>query len=148
MFLVAAAMVSAWLITVADLPGKMVDLLQPLMEHKTLLLMAIMVLLIAIGTTLDMTPTILIMSPVLMPVVKAAGIEPVYFGVLFIMNCVIGLITPPVGVVLNVTAGVGRMSMDEVTRGVLPFICVLYAVLLLLVLFPALVIVPMRWLAG
>ena len=148
MFLVAAAMVSAWLITVADLPGKMVDLLQPLMEHKTLLLMAIMVLLIAIGTTLDMTPTILIMSPVLMPVVKAAGIDPVYFGVLFIMNCAIGLITPPVGVVLNVTAGVGRMSMDEVTRGVLPFICVLYALLLLLVLFPALVIVPMRWFVG
>ncbi|MCE2867964.1 MAG: TRAP transporter large permease subunit [Oxalobacteraceae bacterium] len=148
MFLVAAAMVSAWLITVADLPGKMVDLLQPLMEHKTLLLLAIMSLLIAIGTTLDMTPTILIMSPVLMPVVKAAGIDPVYFGVLFIMNCAIGLITPPVGVVLNVTAGVGRMSMDEVTRGVLPFIGALYAVLLLLVLFPALVIVPMRWLTG
>lgn len=148
MFLVAAAMVSAWLITVADLPGKMVDLLQPLMEHKTLLLVAIMVLLIAVGTTLDMTPTILIMSPVLMPVVKAAGIDPVYFGVLFIMNCAIGLITPPVGVVLNVTAGVGRMSMDEVTRGVLPFIGALYAVLLLLVLFPALVIVPMRWLTG
>lgn len=148
MFLVAAAMVSAWLITVADLPGKMVDLLQPLMEHKTLLLVAIMVLLFVIGTTLDMTPTILIMSPVLMPVVKAAGIDPVYFGVLFIMNCAIGLITPPVGVVLNVTAGVGRMSMDEVTRGVLPFIGALYAVLLLLVLFPALVIVPLRWLTG
>lgn len=148
MFLVAAAMVSAWLITVADLPGKMVDLLQPLLEHKTLLLLAIMVLLIAVGTTLDMTPTILIMSPVLMPVVKAAGIDPVYFGVLFIMNCAIGLITPPVGVVLNVTAGVGRMSMDQVTRGVLPFIGALYAVLLLLVLFPALVIVPMRWLTS
>ena len=148
MFLVAAAMVSAWLITVADLPGKMVDLLQPLMEHKTLLLLAIMVLLIAVGTTLDMTPTILIMSPVLMPVVKAAGIDPVYFGVLFIMNCAIGLITPPVGVVLNVTAGVGRMSMDQVTRGVLHFIAALYAVLLLLILFPALVIVPMRWLTG
>jgi tripartite ATP-independent transporter DctM subunit len=148
MFLVAAAMVSAWLITVADLPGKMVDVLQPLMEHKTLLLVAIMVLLFVIGTTLDMTPTILIMSPVLMPVVKAAGIDPVYFGVLFIMNCAIGLITPPVGVVLNVTAGVGRMSMDEVTRGVLPFIGALYTVLLLLVLFPALVIVPMRWLTG
>ena len=148
MFLVAAAMVSAWLITVADLPGKMVDLLEPLMAHKTLLLLAIMVLLIAVGTTLDMTPTILIMSPVLMPVVKAAGIDPVYFGVLFIMNCAISLITPPVGVVLNVTAGVGRMSMDQVTRGVLPFIAALYAVLLLLILFPALVIVPMRWLTG
>jgi len=64
------------------------------------------------------------------------------------MNCAISLITPPVGVVLNVTAGVGRMSMDEVTRGVLPFIGALYSVLLLLVLFPPLVIVPMRWLTG
>ena len=148
MFLVAAAMVSAWLVTAADLPGKMVELLQPLIEHKTLLLLAIMALLIAIGMALDMTPTILIMSPVLMPVVKAAGIDPVYFGVLFIINCGIGLITPPVGVVLNVTAGVGRMSMDDVTHGVLPFIAALFAVLLLLVLFPALVLVPMRWFSG
>jgi TRAP-type C4-dicarboxylate transport system permease large subunit len=107
-----------------------------------------MALLIAIGMALDMTPTILIMSPVLMPVVKAAGIDPVYFGVLFIINCAIGLITPPVGVVLNVTAGVGRMSMDDVTHGVLPFIAALFAVLLLLVLFPALVLVPMRWFSG
>ncbi len=148
MFLVAAAMVSAWLVTAADLPGKMVELLQPLIEHKTLLLLAIMALLIAIGMALDMTPTILIMSPVLMPVVKAAGIDPVYFGVLFIITCAIGLITPPVGVVLNVTAGVGRMSMDDVTHGVLPFIAALFAVLLLLVLFPALVLVPMRWFSG
>ena len=148
MFLVAAAMVSAWLVTAADLPGKMVELLQPLIEHKTLLLLAIMALLIAIGMALDMTPTILIMSPVLMPVVKAAGIDPVYFGVLFIISCAIGLITPPVGVVLNVTAGVGRMSMDDVTHGVLPFIAALFAVLLLLVLFPALVLVPMRWFSG
>lgn len=148
MFLVAAAMASAWLVTAADLPGKMVELLQPLIEHKTLLLLAIMALLIAIGMALDMTPTILIMSPVLMPVVKAAGIDPVYFGVLFIITCAIGLITPPVGVVLNVTAGVGRMSMDDVTHGVLPFIAALFAVLLLLVLFPALVLVPMRWFSG
>ena len=75
----------------------------------------------AVGTAMDMTPTILILTPVLMPVVKAAGIDPVYFGVLFIINNAIGLITPPVGTVLNVVAGVGRMKMDEVTRGVLPF---------------------------
>lgn len=147
LFLVAAAMVSAWLITVAGLPGKVVDLLQPLMEHPTLLLLAVMLLLIAVGTALDMKPTILIMAPVLMPVAKAAGIDPVYFGVLFIMNCAIGLITPPVGVVLNFTAGVGRLSMDQVTRGLLPFIAALYGVLLL-VLFPPLVLVPLRWLSG
>ena len=92
----------------------------------------------AVGTAMDMTPTILIMTPVLMPVVKAAGIDPVYFGVLFIMNNAIGLITPPVGTVLNVVAGVGRMKMDEVTRGVLPFMFAQFAVMFLLVLFPSL----------
>ena len=102
MFLVAAAMVSAWLITVADIPSQIIDLLEPLMDNQTLLLMAIMVLVLVIGMAMDMTPIILIMTPVLMPVVRAAGIDPVYFGVLFIMTCAIGLITPPVGTVLSV----------------------------------------------
>jgi TRAP-type transport system large permease protein len=148
MILVAAAMVCAWLITVADIPGKMIALLDPFMGNPTLLLIAIMVLVMAVGTAMDMTPTILILTPILMPVIRAAGIDPVYFGVLFIINNSIGLITPPVGVVLNVVAGVGRMKMDEVTLGVLPFLAAECAVMFLLVLFPALVIVPMRWLTG
>jgi TRAP-type C4-dicarboxylate transport system permease large subunit len=97
---------------------------------------------------MDMTPTILILAPMLMPVVKAAGIDPVYFGVLFIMNCAIGLITPPVGTVLNVVAGVGRMRMDEVVRGVIPFMLAQFTIMFLLVLFPSLVLVPMRWFVG
>jgi tripartite ATP-independent transporter DctM subunit len=148
MFLVAAAMVSAWLITVADIPSKAIALLQPFMGNQTLLLVAIMVLVMAVGTAMDMTPTILILTPVLMPVVKAAGIDPVYFGVLFIINNAIGLITPPVGTVLNVVAGVGRMKMDEVTRGVLPFMTAQFAVMFLMVFFPQLVTVPMRWFHG
>jgi TRAP-type transport system large permease protein len=148
MFLVAAAMVSAWLITVADIPSKMIALLQPFMDSPTLLLIMIMLLVIAVGTAMDMTPTILILTPVLMPVVKAAGIDPVYFGVLFIMNNAIGLITPPVGTVLNVVAGVGKMKMDEVTRGVLPFMPRSSSCMFLLVLFPAIVLVPARWFAG
>jgi tripartite ATP-independent transporter DctM subunit len=148
MFLVAAAMVSAWLITVAQIPAQMISLLEPFMGNQTLLLIAIMLLVIAVGTAMDMTPTILIMTPVLVPVVKAAGIDPVYFGVLFIMNNAIGLITPPVGTVLNVVAGIGRMKMDEVTRGVLPFMFAQFAVMFLLVLFPSLVLVPMRWFIG
>jgi TRAP-type C4-dicarboxylate transport system permease large subunit len=95
---------------------------------------------------MDMTPTILILTPVLMPIVKAAGIDPVYFGVLFIINNAIGLITPPVGTVLNTVAGVGRIRMDAVTRGVWPFMLAQLAVLFLLVLFPQLVMVPARWL--
>jgi tripartite ATP-independent transporter DctM subunit len=148
MFLVAAAMVSAWLITVAQLPDQIVTLLQPLLDNPTLLMMAIMVLVIIVGTAMDMTPTILILTPVLMPIVKAAGIDPVYFGVLFIINNSIGLVTPPVGTVLNTVAGVGRMRMDDVTRGVLPFMLVQFALMFLMVLFPSLVMVPARWLIG
>jgi tripartite ATP-independent transporter DctM subunit len=148
MFLVAAAMVSAWLITVADIPSQMISLLEPFMGNQTLLLIAIMLLVIAVGTAMDMTPTILIMTPVLMPVIKAAGIDPVYFGVLFIMNNAIGLITPPVGTVLNVVAGVGRMKMDDVTRGVMPFMTAQFTVMFLLVFFPSLVTVPAKWFAS
>ncbi|MFT4193618.1 TRAP transporter large permease [Ottowia sp.] len=148
MFLIAAAMVSAWLITVADLPAKVVDLLQPFMGSQVLLMIAIMLLVMAVGTAMDMTPTILILTPVLMPVVKAAGIDPVYFGVMFIINNSIGLITPPVGVVLNVVAGVGRMKMDDVTRGVLPFMAAEFAIMFVMVLFPQLVTVPARWFGG
>jgi TRAP-type transport system large permease protein len=144
MFLVAAAMVSAWLITVADLPSKVAALLQPLIGNPTLLLLAIMVLCMAVGTAMDMTPTILILTPVLMPVIKQAGIDPVYFGVLFIINNSIGLITPPVGTVLNTVAGVGRMKMDAVTRGVMPFMLAEFAILFLMVLFPQLVMWPMK----
>ncbi len=148
MFLVAAAMVSAWLITVADLPNKVVDLLQPLLDNPTLLMLAIMVIVMIVGTAMDMTPTILILTPVLMPVVKAAGIDPVYFGVMFIMNNAIGLVTPPVGVVLNVVAGVGKLSMDKVTRGVVPFMIAQFTVMFLLVFFPWLVTIPARWFHG
>ena len=148
MFLIAAAMVSAWLITVANLPGMVVDLLRPFMGSPILTMAAIMVLVMIVGTAMDMTPTILILTPVLMPVVKAAGIDPVYFGVMFIINNAIGLVTPPVGTVLNVVAGVGRISMDDVTRGVVPFMVAEFAMLFLMVAFPALVTVPARWLGG
>ena len=145
MFLVAAAMVSAWLITVAQLPDEVVTLLQPLLDSPKLLMFAIMILVILVGSAMDMTPTILILTPVLMPIIKAAGIDPVYFGVLFIINNAIGLITPPVGTVLNTVAGVGKVSMDDVTRGVMPFMIAQFAIMFLMVLFPQLVMVPARW---
>ncbi|NUZ04644.1 TRAP transporter large permease subunit [Piscinibacter koreensis] len=145
MFLVAAAMVSAWLITVANLPTQVVEMLRPLLDNQTLLLVAIMVLVMLVGTAMDMTPTILIMTPVLMPLVKAAGIDPVYFGVLFIINNAIGLVTPPVGTVLSVVAGVGRMKMDEVTRGVWPFMVAQFGIMFVMIFFPQTVLAPLRW---
>jgi tripartite ATP-independent transporter DctM subunit len=148
MFLVAAAMVSAWMITVAALPAELVSLLKPLLDNPTLLLIAIMIITMLVGTAMDMTPTILILTPVFMPIIKAAGIDPVYFGVLFMINNAIGLITPPVGTVLSTVAGVGKISMDKVARGVWPFMVAQFAVMFLLVFFPSLVTVPARWLHG
>ncbi|MFM2084155.1 MAG: hypothetical protein RLY95_973 [Pseudomonadota bacterium] len=145
MFLVAAAMVSAWMITVAQLPDQVVELLKPFMENKTMLMLAIMLLCMVVGTAMDMTPTILILTPVLMPIIKAAGIDPVYFGVLFIINNSIGLITPPVGTVLNTVAGVGKVSMDDVTKGVMPFMVAQFIVMFLMVLFPEIVMLPLKW---
>ena len=145
MFLVAAAMVSAWMITVANLPAELVTLLKPLLDQPTLLLLAIMVITMLVGTAMDMTPTILILTPVFMPIIRAAGIDPVYFGVLFMINNSIGLITPPVGTILSTVAGVGKISMDEVTKGVWPFMLAQFTVMFLMVLFPQLVMVPARW---
>jgi TRAP-type C4-dicarboxylate transport system permease large subunit len=122
-----------------------VKLLQPFMDSKILLMFAMMVLVLAVGTALDFVPTVLILTPVLMPVVKAADIDPVYFGVLFIMNNAIGLLTPPVGTVLNVVCGVARVPMDGVIRGVIPFLAAEILIMFVMTLFPALVTVPASW---
>lgn len=145
MFLIAAALVVAWLVNIADLPGMVVGLVEPLMDRPTLLLLAIMLLIVAICTCMDMIPAILILTPVLLPVIKEAGIDPVYFGVLFILNCSISLITPPVGSVLNVVAGASRISIESLVRGVWPFLVAMLCVLFLLVVFPSLVMVPANW---
>ncbi len=148
MLLVAAALVSSWLITVSEIATAVVDLLEPFHDNQTMLLIAIMVLVVIVGTAMDMTPTILILTPILMPVIKAAGIDPVYFGVLFIVNNSIGLITPPVGTVLNVVAGVSRISMEDLMKGVWPFLLAQLVVLFLMVLFPQLVMWPARLIGG
>ena len=148
MFLVAAALVSSWLITVAEIATQVVDLVRPFMGNQTLLMLAIMILVVIVGTALDMAPTILILTPILMPIIKQAGIDPVYFGVLFIINNAIGLITPPVGVVLNVVCGVSRISMEDIIKGVWPFMIAQLVILFLMVLFPQLVIVPAKWFGG
>lgn len=148
MFLVAAALISSWLITAANIPGEISALLQPLMDHEIILMIAMMVLVLIVGTALDFAPTVLILTPVLMPIVKQAGIDPIYFGVLFIMNNAIGLLTPPVGIVLNVVCGVAKVSMTDVIRGVTPFLWAQTATMFVLVLWPPLVIAPYRFFSG
>jgi tripartite ATP-independent transporter DctM subunit len=146
MFLVAAALVSAWLITVANIPTQVVALMEPFIDNKTLLMVMLMLLVVVVGTALDFAPTVLILTPVLMPLVRQAGIDPVYFGVLFIINNAIGLLTPPVGTVLNVVCGVGRVPMHDVIKGVWPFLLSQLVVLSLLIAFPDIVMVPLKFL--
>jgi TRAP-type transport system large permease protein len=148
MFLVAAALVSSWLITQANIPAEIGGILEPFMGNKILLMFVLMALVLVVGTALDFSPTILILTPVLMPIIKQAGINPVYFGVLFIMNNAIGLITPPVGIVLNVVSGIARVPLGQVIRGVNPFLIAQTIVLILLILFPDLVLVPLAFLRG
>ncbi|NYZ13888.1 TRAP transporter large permease subunit [Azospirillum sp. RWY-5-1] len=146
MLIVAASMVSAWLITIAEIPAQVTALMQPFMHDKTLLMFVLMVLVFAVGTALDLAPTVLILTPVLMPLVKEAGIDPYYFGIMFMMNNAIGLITPPVGTVLNIVSSVARVKLDHVITGMLPFLLAETLVMFLLVLFPELVTVPAQWL--
>ncbi|MGL5445890.1 MAG: TRAP transporter large permease [Rhabdaerophilum sp.] len=148
MFLVAAALISSWLITAANIPGEIGRFLAAFTDNKLVLMIILMLLVLVVGTALDFAPTVLILTPVLMPIVKQAGIDPIYFGVLFIMNNAIGLITPPVGIVLNVVAGVAKVSMTDVIRGINPFLIAQSCVLFLLVLWPPLVMAPFRFFQG
>jgi TRAP-type transport system large permease protein len=146
MFLAAAAMVSAWLIAFANIPAQLSELLGPLVDSPFLLMIAIVIAVLLIGTAMDLTPTILILTPVLMPIVIKAGIDPVYFGIVFVLTTCIGLLTPPVGTVLNVATGVGKISMEDIMKGIWPFLIVHILVLFLLVFFPSIVTVPLEWL--
>ena len=145
MFLCAGAQVASYMITLADLPGVLTQWLGGLIESPRLLMALMMVLLVLIGTALDLTPTILIFAPVMLPIAVKAGIDPVYFGLMFVLNGAIGLITPPVGTVLNVVAGVGRLSMHQVIKGVNPFLLTYVVILVAFTCFPALVTAPMHW---
>ena len=145
MFLCAGAQVASYMITLADLPSVLVNWLGPLVDNPRLLMAVMMVALIVIGTALDLTPTILIFAPVMLPIAVKAGIDPVYFGLMFILNGAIGLITPPVGTVLNVVAGVGRISMHQVIKGVNPFLITYLIILITFVIFPQIVTAPVAW---
>jgi tripartite ATP-independent transporter DctM subunit len=145
MFLCAGAAVASYMITLADLPATLTGWLGPLVDNPRILMAVMMVVLVVIGTALDLTPTILIFAPVMLPIAVKAGIDPVYFGLMFVLNGAIGLITPPVGTVLNVVAGVGRLSLAQVIKGVNPFLLTYTLILALFVVFPQIVIAPVAW---
>ena len=148
MFLAAAAMVSSWLMTVGNIPSIVTGILAPFIAHPTLLMLVVAGIVLLVGTSMDVTPTIMILTPVLLPAVRAAGIDVVYFGVVFILNTVMGLLTPPVGTVLNVACSAGKINMERIVKAVWPFLLAEVIILLLLILFPPLVTVPAAFFLG
>lgn len=145
LLLASLAMVASYMITIADVPGQVGGWLSGLGDHPQALTAAMMLVVFLAGMVLDFIPIVLIFTPVFLPIVQQAGIDPVYFGVIFIINCSLGMITPPVGVVLNVVSSIGKVTLGQAARGVLPFLIAELAVLVALVLFPALVTVPAGW---
>ena len=146
MLIVATATAVGWFITAAQIPMQMASFFEPLIDKPVLLLLAINVFLFAAGMVMDLTPNVLIFAPVFYPLIQQAGIDPYYFGLLFILNLGLGVITPPVGTVLYVICGIGNMGIGRLIRGLLPFLLVEVLILFLLLFFPPLSLVPLKWL--
>lgn len=146
MLIVATATAVGWFITSAQIPMQMAAFFQPLIDKPILLLLAINVFLFAAGMVMDLTPNVLIFAPVFYPLIQQAGIDPYYFGLLFILNLGLGVITPPVGTVLYVICGIGNMGIGKLMRGLLPFLLMEVLLLFLLLFFPSLSLVPLKWL--
>ena len=148
MLIVGAANAVGFYITSAQIPAKMASVLEPLIDTPMLLLLKINLLLFIMGMIMDLTPNILIFSPVLFPVIQKAGIDPYFFALIMCLNLCIGLITPPVGTVLYVGCGVGKIDFVTLSKAIVPFIIVEIVVMLLCTFFPSLVLVPLNFIMG
>lgn len=141
----ATATSAAWVVTTAGIPQAIADALSGFASSPLALVLVINVFLVFLGMVMDLVPAMLIFTPIFVPLVKSVGIDPVYFGVIMTLNLVIGLITPPVGTVLYVGCGVANIKLGELVKKLWPLVLVELAVLLLLIVFPAITLVPVGW---
>ncbi|ERM10845.1 TRAP transporter large permease [Pantoea agglomerans] len=137
MVLIAFAAGFGAVMTFMQLPTIITEAFTSLSDNKYVILMCINILLLVVGTLMDMAPLILILTPVLLPVATALGVDPVHFGMIMLTNLGIGLITPPVGTVLFVASAVSKQKIEQVVRAMLPFYGMLFIVLMLITYIPA-----------
>lgn len=147
MFVAASAMISAFAITVAQIPTELVQTIKGLTDSPTILMFIIMLFLLLVGCVMDLIPAVLIFVPVLLPVLRAYNIDIAYFGIMMVINLSIGLITPPVGTVLYVGSGISKLGIGALSKGIAPFLFVYAIIMMLIVFFPEIVSVPMNWLS-
>lgn len=146
LIIVAGASLFGWVLTVTQVTATVTDFLTGVTENPLLMLLIINIIILLVGCFMETIAAISILVPVLMPAVLHVGIDPVQFGVVMVLNLMIGLLTPPVGMVLFVLAQVSGLSLDRTIRAVLPFLVPLFVVLLLICVFPALTLfLPTLW---
>jgi TRAP-type C4-dicarboxylate transport system permease large subunit len=138
MLLIGASSGMSWIMTMANIPQTVSAALLGLSDNPIIILLTINLLLIFVGTFMDMTPAVLIFTPILLPVVMKLGMHPVHFGIMLIANLCIGLCTPPVGTCLFIGCGVGKTTIAKVTKTMLPFFGAMIAALLIITYVPAL----------
>lgn len=138
LFIIGAAGAFGWLMAYLQIPAHTAELMQTIASDKFAILLMMVVILLMLGTFMDMAPLIIIATPIFLPVAKAFGIDQIHFGVVMILTCGIGLLTPPVGSVLFVGCAIGKISVGEAIRSIWPFYLAALIVLLLVTLIPGL----------
>lgn len=137
MILIGFAASFGYILTLMEIPMKITTAFLTLSDNRYVILMCINVMLLLLGTVMDMAPLILILTPILLPVIIGIGVDPVHFGMIMLVNLGIGLITPPVGAVLFVGAAVGKVTIENTVKALLPFYLALFMVLMLVTYVPA-----------
>ena len=137
MILIGFAASFGYILTLMEIPMKITTAFLTLSDNRYVILMCINVMLLLLGTVMDMAPLILILTPILLPVIIGIGVDPVHFGMIMLVNLGIGLITPPVGAVLFVGAAVGKVTIENTVKALLPFYVALFMVLMLVTYVPA-----------
>lgn len=138
MLLIATSMSMSWVMSYENIPQAVSDALLGLSENKIVILLIINLLLLFVGTFMDMTPAVLIFTPIFLPVLENLGVDPVHFGIMMVMNLCVGLCTPPVGSVLFIGVGVAKTTIEKVIKPLLPLYVVMAIVLLLITYVPEL----------
>ena len=136
MLLIAASMSMSWIMSYENIPQTLSDFLLNISDNKIIILLIINLLLLFVGVFMDMTPTVLIFTPIFLPVVKTLGIDPIQFGIIMVLNLCIGLCTPPVGSVLFVGIGIAKTSIEKVIRPLLPLFLAMILALILITFIP------------
>lgn len=136
LLLIATSMSMSWVMSFENIPQTVSDVLLGLSDNKYVILIIINILLLFVGTFMDMTPAVLIFTPIFLPVLQNLGVDPVHFGMIMVMNLCVGLCTPPVGSVLFIGVGVAKTSIQKVMKPLLPLYVVMFIVLLMVTYIP------------